>query len=246
MKTILKIKNIHKHFGGIHALNSCSLEIEKEKITAIIGPNGSGKSTLFNVISNLLKSDNSGTIELENQNIKDQQDYKIARAGVSRTFQDVRLFKNLTIKDHLEIALSNTDEKLLFSLFKEKQNFDKKIDEALKIVGLDKPLETFSTDLSYGQRKLLDLAVAIAKPHKILLLDEPVAGVNPKLREQIKTILKKLNRQGETIVLIEHDMNFVMNLASKIFVLDEGKVIASGKPKQIQNNKKVLEAYLGD
>jgi branched-chain amino acid transport system ATP-binding protein len=132
------------------------------------------------------------------------------------------------------------------SLFKEKQNHEKRINEILKIVGLDKPLDTYATNLSYGQRKLLDLAVAIAKPHKVLLLDEPVAGVNPKLREQIKTILKKLNKQQkETIIVIEHDMNFVMNLASKIFVLDEGKVIASGKPKQIQNNKKVLEAYLG-
>jgi branched-chain amino acid transport system ATP-binding protein len=245
MTSILKIKNIHKHFGGIHALDSCSLEIEKGKITAIIGPNGSGKSTLFNVLSQIIDED-SGTIFLEEGNITNLEDYKIARSGISRTFQDVRLFKNLTIKDHLEIALSNTDEKLLLSLFKEKQNHEKRINEILKIVGLDKPLDTYATNLSYGQRKLLDLAVAIAKPHKVLLLDEPVAGVNPKLREQIKTILKKLNKQQkETIIVIEHDMNFVMNLASKIFVLDEGKVIASGKPKQIQNNKKVLEAYLG-
>lgn len=246
MTSALKIKNISKHFGGIHALDACSLEIEKEKITAIIGPNGSGKSTLFNVISSLVRSDNSGTISLEKEDITNLEDYKVAREGISRTFQDVRLFKNLTIKDHLEITLSSQDEKLLKSLFTTPQDNKKKIAEILKIVGLDKPTETYATELSYGQRKLLDLAVALAKPHQILLLDEPVAGVNPRLREQIKSILKTLNKNGETIILIEHDMNFVMNLADKIFVLDQGKVIASGKPKKIQNNKKVLEAYLGD
>ncbi|MFH1801946.1 MAG: ABC transporter ATP-binding protein [archaeon] len=246
MTSILKIKNIHKHFGGIHALNSCNMEIEKGKIIAIIGPNGSGKSTLFNVISSLIPSDNSGTIHLEKEDITNLQDYRVARAGISRTFQDVRLFKNLAIKDHLEIALSTQDEKLFTSLFKTPQDNQKRIKEILDIVGLDKPLDTFAINLSYGQRKLLDLAVALAKPHRILMLDEPVAGVNPRLRSSIKQTLKKLNKKGETILLIEHDMNFVMDLAHHIFVLDQGKVIASGKPKQIQNNKKVLEAYLGD
>lgn len=245
MKPIMKISKVYKRFGGIHALDSCSLEIPKGKIISIIGPNGSGKSTLFNVISKIEKLD-SGTIKLDSQMLNDKEDFDIAKSGISRTFQDVRLFKNLTIRDHLEIALSDNDEKLLQSIFKKEESKEDKVKEVLKIVGLDKDLETYATDLSYGQRKLLDLAVAIAKPHQILMLDEPVAGVNPRLREKIKDILKSLNKKGETILLIEHDMNFVMDLAAYIYVLDEGKVIAEGKPKEIQNNKKVLEAYLGE
>jgi branched-chain amino acid transport system ATP-binding protein len=245
MTNALRIFNLKKYFGGIHALEDCSMEIEKGKITAIIGPNGSGKSTLFNVISGLLRAD-GGAVYLNGEDILKKKDYEISRAGVSRTFQDARLFKNLTIEAHLEIALSEGDEKLFSSLVKKPQNARERIKEVLSIVGLDKPLDSYASDLSYGQRRLLDLAVALANPHTLLLFDEPVAGVNPQLRRKIKRIFKKLNKKGETIVLIEHDMNFVMGIADYIFVLDEGKVIAKGLPKQIQNNKKVLEAYLGE
>jgi len=244
--TILKVNNVSKHFGGIKALDNCSIEIPEGKITAIIGPNGSGKSTLFNVISNLVKKD-SGEIYLRDRRLDEMEDFEIARLGISRTFQEVRLFRNLTIKDHLEIALLREDEKLFSNMFVQKIESEQKINEILSLVGLDMPLHTYATDLSYGQRKLLDLAIAIAKPHEILLLDEPVAGINPQIREQIKKIFKTLNKKhGETIILIEHDMNFVMNLADYVYVLDYGKVIAKGPPRRIQNNKKVLEAYLGE
>jgi len=245
MRTILEIKNISKRFGGVKALDGSTLEIKKGKIVAIIGPNGSGKTTLFNLISNLLEKD-KGEIYLNKKKITGKEDFEIAREGIARTFQDVRLFRNLTIKEHLEIALSDSDEQLLKSIFKKEEDKGEKIREILKLVGLNKSLETIATDLSFGQRKLLDLAVAIAKPHELLMLDEPVAGVNPSLREDIKEILRKLNKEGETIIVIEHDMNFVMDLVDYVYVLDQGKVIAKGKPKEIQNNKKVLEAYLGD
>lgn len=242
---ILKVQNIYKNFGGIRALNNCSFEIEKGKITSLIGPNGSGKTTAFNIISRLIKED-KGKIFLAGENITNEKDYNVALKGISRNFQQVRLFRNLTIQEHLEIALANQDTKMLKSIFKKEPNKIKKIKEILSIVNLDKPLKTYATDLSYGQRKLLDLAIAIAKPHTILMLDEPVSGVNPKLRQEIKEILKKLNKQGETILVIEHDMNFVMDLAEYIFVLDNGQVIAEGPPKKIQNNPKVLDAYLGE
>lgn len=240
----LNIKYLHKNFGGIKALDGASMKIEEGRITAIIGPNGSGKTTLYNAVMNLIKKD-KGQVFLEHKDITKLKDYKIAKAGISRTFQQVRLFKNLTIRDHIEIALEQNDESILKSLFSRKEKKIKKIKKILEIVNLNKPVSTYAQDLSYGQRKLLDLATALAKPHNILLLDEPVAGVNPLLRKQIKEIIKKLNKKGETIVLIEHDMNFVMDLADEIFVMESGKIIAHGKPKDIQNNKKVLDAYLG-
>ena len=242
---MLKIKDVRKNFGGVRALDKCSLDVEKGKITAIIGPNGSGKSTLFNAISRLIDVD-GGNMSINNKNIVHLKDFEVAKHGISRTFQDVRLFSNLTIQDHIEIALSTKDESLFRGFFVNKKEKREEVKEILDLVYLNKSLDTYATDLSYGQRKLLDLAVAIAKPHDILLLDEPVAGVNPRLRIEIKKIIRKLNKKGATILLIEHDMNFVMDLVDYIFVMDAGNVIAKGKPKQIQNNKKVLDAYLGE
>jgi len=242
---MLKLKQIEKNFGGVRALDRCSLDIQEGKITAIIGPNGSGKTTLFNVISQLVDED-SGRLFISGKEITNLKDYEVSRMGVSRTFQEVRLFRNLTIKEHFDIAMSNSDEKLVRGLFKKEPDRTHEIKKMLELVGLEKPLTTYGADLSYGQRKLLDLAVALAKPHSILLLDEPVAGVNPQLRKRIKEIIRKINKKGETIMLIEHDMNFVMDLADYIFVMDEGKIIAHGKPKAIQKNRKVLDAYLGD
>ncbi|MBI2573497.1 ABC transporter ATP-binding protein [Candidatus Woesearchaeota archaeon] len=241
---VLEIEKVSKSFGGINALDKCSFSVGKGSITALIGPNGSGKTTVFNVISRLVQED-TGVLKLKSEKIEKGEDYAVARRGVSRTFQQVRLFRNLTIRDHLEIAMSQDDESLWKSIFRPQSIVQDKIQEILRLVGLTKPLSTYATDLSYGQRKLLDLAMAIAKPHTILLLDEPVAGINPQLREKIKVILRRLHENGETILLIEHDMNFVMDLAQWIYVMDRGCVIAKGTPEQIRANPKVLEAYLG-
>ncbi len=243
--TMLQVKNLHKHFGGIKAVDGCSFAVRQGSITALIGPNGSGKSTVFHLISQL-EQENSGKIIFKQQDIAKNIPHEIARLGIARTFQEVRLFRNLTMQDHLEIALAEDDEYVFRSLIKKQEDQTQKIQQMLKIVGLHKDLKTYVTDLSYGQRKLLDLAIALAKPHSLLMLDEPVAGVNPLIRKEIKTILKNLRKQGETIFVIEHDMNFIMDIADRIIVMDAGKVIAEGKPKVIQKNKKVLEAYLGE
>ncbi len=247
-RVILKVVDVSKHFGGIKALDHCTLEIHAGEITAIIGPNGSGKTTLFDAITSLIPVD-YGKIILNAIDITTCKDFEVAKHGISRTFQQVRLFKNMTIKEHLAIALSSTDESLAKSvwdkLFHHKREESRRMQEILSLVHLEKPLDTPASDLSYGQRKLLDLAIALAKPHEILLLDEPVAGVNPKLRVEIMDIIKSLKERGETIIIIEHDMNFVMGLAGTIFVLEAGTMIARGTPREIQNNTRVLEAYLG-
>ena len=242
---ILCIRDISKSFGGIKALSSCSMEIKTSKITAIIGPNGSGKTTLFNIISGILIPDH-GEIIFQDENIINVQDYKRSNLGISRTFQDVKLFKNLSVKDHIKISLTKDYESIVKSAIKKEKDNNKEIENILKNFDLNEKINDYVSDLSYGQRKLLDLAVAVSKNHLVLMLDEPVAGVNPKLRLRISEILKNLRKKGETIILIEHDMNFVMSIADYIYVLDNGEVIAHGVPKKIKNNKKVLEAYLGE
>lgn len=240
----LEIKNICKNFGGVKALNQCSFSVMRNSITAIIGPNGSGKTTLFNVISRFIHED-QGEIKVKNQSLSKKKDFQVGKGIISRSYQKTRLFRNLTIRDHLLIALQTEDEKFFHStLFPQKFTLEE-LQKHLDFVGLEIPLSMKASDLSYGQSKLLDLAVAIAKPHKILLLDEPVAGVNPKLRKQISLVIKKLAKQGDTIVIIEHDMNFVMDIAEYVYVLDAGTVLSKGIPKQIQKDPKVLAAYLG-
>ena len=242
---ILDIKDISISFGGVKALSNCSMSIKEGKITAIVGPNGSGKTTLFNCINSIYVPD-EGSIVFENRDITKLVPHKISKMGISRTFQQVRIFENLSIRDHIEIAMSSDDEAFFKSFFRRKKDRTKEIEKFLNLTGLNKPLDTLLSDLSYGQRKLLDLTIALAKPHDILMLDEPVAGVNPKLRKQIKELLIKLREKGETILVIEHNMPFVMGIAQEVIVMNAGEVLARGTPKEVLSNERVLEAYLGD
>jgi branched-chain amino acid transport system ATP-binding protein len=244
---MLKVQNLSKHFGGIKAVDNVSFQIKEGKITALIGPNGSGKSTLFNIICGILKED-SGRIFIKQKDISKLRIYQIANQGISRLFQHSRLFNNLSIKDNLLIALDEENTKFWKNLIKVKSNKDNenKIIEGLKSIEMEKFQEKIAGDLSYGQKRLIEIIRTILKSHEILMLDEPVAGVNPKLRKKIAQILLDLRKKGETIILIEHDLGFVNKIADEIIVLDEGKIIAQGTPRQIRSNKKVLEAYLGE
>lgn len=226
---MLKVKNLDKHFGGVYAVHKCSFTVKEGTITSLIGPNGAGKTTVFNLINGILTPD-KGKILFDGKDITRLRPYQIARAGISRTFQLAKVFKNMSVRDNLLLAKKASEEEL---------------HNVLEQVNYAQHLETLAGELSYGQQRLVEIARALLKPHKLLMLDEPTAGVNPKVRQELKTILKKLKKQGRTIMLIEHDMDFVMGVSDTVIVLNEGTVLAQGTPKKVRKNKKVLEAYLG-
>lgn len=242
---MLAVENISKHFGGVKAVSNCSFKIPARQITALIGPNGAGKTTLFNIINGFVASD-EGKVILGEKDISKSPAWERSRLGVSRTFQLSRLFANLTIRANLELSIRQDDDQFwkMFFLGRTENEFNDRIAEMLRFVGLEKTPSAKVTDLSYGQQKLFDLARALLNPHTILLLDEPVAGVNPVVRERLKEILLDLKNKGETILLIEHDIDFVRGIADSIIVMDQGTVLTQGDPEIVLKDAKVLEAYL--
>lgn len=245
---MLKIQNITKKFGGVTALNNCTFTVEPGKITALIGPNGAGKTTLFDVISGIISADTGEILLTQDQehiDLASLPPYRIAQLGLSRTWQQIRLFKYLSLADHLHIARQNDDVSLVKSFFSFQRTPHKQYEQILKKYGIDREPHVLVSELSYGQRKLLQIAMALEQSHVMLLLDEPVAGVNQRVQEQIETMLINLKKSGETILLIEHDMEFVKKIADTIIVMDEGRVIAQGNPQETLQEKHVIEAYLG-
>ena len=247
---MLRVRNLDKRFDGIKAVQDCSFRVDDNSITALIGPNGAGKTTVFNLITGFIRPDN-GKIRYKGKSLTGIKPYKIANFGIARTFQLIRLFPKLTVIENLMLATRQRGENLLDAIFrpgKVRQEEKRKIRfcmKLLKLVGLEEKADARAENLSYGQQKLVEIAKVLATRADLILLDEPVAGVNPVMRKKIKEVLQRLKKAGKTILLIEHDMPFVMDVCEKVIVLDRGKEIAVGTPKQIASNKQVLEAYLG-
>jgi len=244
---ILSVRNLHKSFGGIKAVNNCHFTVRRNSITGLIGPNGAGKTTAFNLITGLLKSD-EGQVIFDNQDITKWPTYKRARFGLTRTFQAIRIFPELTPIENIRVTLKDNKQKI-HHIFLDQKKLQKRLHEEamelLKAVGLEKVAKLKAGELSYGQQKLLEILRAIAMDPKMILLDEPAAGVNPTMLKIIIDLIYKLQESGKTVLVIEHDMGFIMNLCEKIVVMDYGKELAMGPPKEIQKNPDVLEAYLG-
>ena len=251
LNDIISVKNLQKSFGGLKAVDVNDLTFMEGQLTSIIGPNGAGKTTFFDLISGFQNAD-SGEVFLNEKNISNSQPYKIARMGMVRTFQLTKVFDRMTVMDNLLFSGSDiNNDSFLNSIIKlnsqklYENNLKEKAKEIMKDLNIDHMANSYARELSGGQKKLLELARAIINDPKILLLDEPLAGVNPKLAEDILALIKKLSENGITIIMVEHNIEAVMKISERIVVLAEGSLIADGNPNQIRNDKNVIEAYLG-
>ena len=242
--SLLTVQNVSKAFGGIQALNTCSLSVEEGSITGLIGPNGSGKTTLFNVITGYEKVD-SGTVQFSSYAITNSRPDRVFRLGIGRTFQLTRIFPRLTVMENMHVAAQREGLKDLLSRWSSTHE-QKRAQELLDFVGLTKLKNLPAANLSYGQKKLLEFAFVLISEPKVILLDEPAGGINPTLINQLAERIRTLNKQGVTFLVVEHNMEFVMGLCEKITVMHRGTSIAEGTPQEVRSNPAVLEAYLGD
>jgi len=247
----LQVNGITKRFGGIVAVDKVSFEVNQGEIVSIIGPNGAGKTTVFNMLTGVYTID-EGEIIFDGKAIHNLKPQAIVQAGISRTFQNIRLFSDLRV---VENVLVGTHIKTKYSFFDStfrtprfQREEDEKVLEAIQIlqsIGLDNRRNDYAQNLPYGDQRKLEIARAIATGAKVLLLDEPAAGMNPQESAELLQFIRQLKAKGYTIILIEHDMSVVMNISDRIYVIDHGKPIAQGLPAEIADNERVIEAYLG-
>jgi branched-chain amino acid transport system ATP-binding protein len=248
---MLKLTNVSKRFGGLSVLQDVSFEVPAGQVFGLIGPNGAGKTTVFNLITGLL-APSGGAIEFAGTSLVGVKPHQITRLGLGRTFQNIRIFKEMTLIENVVVGMhAHLDYGVagwLFSLpafrAREQQARDR-AHELLGWVGLDAKAFDTADNLSYGDQRKLELARALATQPKMLLLDEPVAGMNSGEKVALMEVITKIAQRGFTVFMIEHDMRFVMGLCERIAVLNFGKIIAEGTPEQIKNNPDVIEAYLG-
>ena len=257
MEPILEVKNLTKNFVGLCAVSNVSMTINQGELIGLIGPNGAGKTTLFNLLTGVYEP-SSGLIELNEDGQKIQlgglKPYKITSYGISRTFQNIRLFKAMTVLENVKVAMHKNVRYgtiaailRLPSYYSEEKWVEEKACELLKEVGLYSKRNEMATNLPYGEQRRLEIARALAIQPKILFLDEPAAGMNPQETADLTKLIHHIREKYKlTVILIEHDMSLVMNICERIYVLDYGKMIANGSPEEIKNNEFVIKAYLGE
>ncbi len=250
---LLEVKNLGISFGGLRAVNEFHLHIEKGCLYGLIGPNGAGKTTVFNLLTGVYRP-NEGIITLDGENIVGKKTIDINKAGIARTFQNIRLFKDLTVLDNVKAGLHNhykysTIEGILRlpKYYKVEKEMDEKAMELLKVFDLDKEAKTLASNLPYGKQRKLEITRALATEPKLLLLDEPAAGMNPnETKELMETIRFVRDTFDMTILLIEHDMKLVSGICEELTVLNFGEVLAEGNTSVVLNNPEVIKAYLGE
>lgn len=245
MTTLLSAQGISRAFGGVKALNLCSLDVEKGSITGLIGPNGSGKTTLFNVMTGYVKPD-AGKVFFDGQDVTNARPDDVFARGIGRTFQLTRIFGRISVLENMLVA-TQRDESWLRGLTRSKSSKEEVAAamEWLDFVGIARLADLQAEALSYGQRKLLELAYVLVADPDVILLDEPAGGVNLTLINQIAEKIRTLNKDGKTFLIVEHNMEFVMNLCDSVTVMHQGTNLVSGLPADIRSNPLVLDAYLG-
>ena len=248
---LLEVNGITKVFGGLIAVEKVEFKVEEGEIVSIIGPNGAGKTTIYNMLTGVYHVD-GGTIVFDGKEIQNKAPREIVKAGIARTFQNIRLFpgmrviENVLIGEHINIHYNFLD--LLFKTRRYREEEKAAHERAIALLeslGLGDQIDHYATSLPYGMQRKLEIARALATNAKLVILDEPAAGMNPQESEELMEFIRELRKRGSTILLIEHDMSVVMNISDRIYVIDHGRKIAEGLPKEIAKNPQVIQAYLG-
>ncbi len=242
--SLLEAREVAKSFGGIRALDACTISVEQGSITGLIGPNGSGKTTLFNIVTGYEPLD-QGDIRLDGASITNARPDRIFELGIGRTFQLTRIFPRLTVMENMHVAAQRKGLRALFGRWSTSHEQQRAL-ELLDFVGITQLKDMPAANLSYGQKKLLEFAYILIAEPRIILLDEPAGGINPTMINQLSDRIRTLNRQGVTFLIVEHNMEFVMGLCHRVMVMHRGTRIAEGTPEQVRQNPAVLEAYLGN